>query len=101
MIRLYGNHTENRHAQHCVSFIYADGELEGILGHDILVATSNIKLPDGVTAVEVEGNDRKVYHCVAFVWKHHGYEKGLVVLSTDVPSYLRANEAMNAKKACI
>jgi len=101
MVRLYGNNTENRHAKFCVSFVYAHGELEGILGHDILVATSNLKLPNGITAVEVEGNDRKVYHCVAFVWDRHGYEKGLVVLSTDVASYLQAYEAMNAKKACI
>ena len=86
-IKLYGNNTTNTKADACVSFVYAHGKLESILGHDVLVAEHRIQYNEGifpVTVVDNDGNDRQ---CVAYVWEKFpgtNIKGGLVVLETDL-----------------
>lgn len=81
---IFGNNCTNPAAIHTVSWVYAHGQLEEMLGHDILVSDDPVVFTPGVWPTQVTDPDGRIHQCVAFVFDYTCGIKGLVVLPTDL-----------------
>lgn len=70
----------------CVGGVYAHGELERVLGSDLLIAQNWLSVLPGVWRAEVEDEHGLIWRCLAFVWRTRYGVKGLVVSPTDSES---------------
>ena len=95
---LFGNNTPNANAIHTVSFVYAHGELEDRLGHDIIVADDPVSFQPGVWPSQVTDDDGNVFPVVVFVWGVGSVghrHTGLVCLPSDVAALKHAADAFS------
>lgn len=92
LLPLYTNLVESEDQFYVMSFVYADGQAETWLGHDILLTKDfAVELSVGVHQVLVVNKEWKVRPALAFIWEYYQNRvKGLVVFPDDKPAVDRA-----------
>ena len=85
----YSNGEDNRSKCFTVSYIYAHGDAENFMEHDILLTEEKIVPEPGVHKINLCNPHGEIREAIMFVWyKKDNPTGGLVVLGSDTDSLI-------------
>lgn len=89
-------HSEHKYT---LSFIYAHGQAEDYMQHDVLLTTWKIEPPPGIYPVVLHNGHGDSRVAIMFVWPEQKATRGLVVFGDDIESVAYCCETFQQQSA--